>query len=235
LSSETWAALADDAETLARLHDRELDAATVAALREVGFPDNLALLPQDATASEAWGTMRSALGFIADPPQAADLDALAVEYAAIYLTGAYGASPAESVWLDQDHIACQQPMFELREIYKAAGLAAENWRKRPDDHLVLQLQYIAHMLRRAASADKAQVVTGNSIDAKPDSLDAARRHFSAVDLGTMMDAHLLRWLPDFAARVAARTALPFYAALAHLTLVWCQTLRYLLADPFPNQ
>jgi len=212
LSSETWAALADDAETLARLHDRELDAATLAALREVGFPDNLALLPQDATASEAWDTMRAALGFIANPPQAADLDALAVEYAAIYLTGAYGASPAESVWLDQDHIACQQPMFELREIYLAAGLAAENWRKRPDDHLVLQLQYIAHRLRRAASAD-----------------------FLPSELGEIMDAHLLRWLPDFAARVAARTAQPFYAALEHLTLVWCQTLRRLLADPLPNQ
>ena len=175
MSSETWAALADDAETLARLHDRELDAATLAALREVGFPDNLALLPQDATASEAWDTMRAALGFIADPPQAADLDALAVEYAAIYLTGAYGASPAESVWLDQDHIACQQPMFELREIYLAAGLAAENWRKRPDDHLVLQLQYIAHMLRRAASADFLPMRAGRDHGRPPAALAARLR------------------------------------------------------------
>jgi len=206
LSSETWEALADDAETLARLHDRELDAATIAALREVGFPDNLALLPQDDAARDAWAAMRAAIDYIPQQPQAADLDALAVEYAAIYLTGAYGASPAESVWLDQDHIACQLPMFELREIYQAAGLAAENWRKRPDDHLVLQLQYIAHMLRRVASAESA-----------------------AAALAQTMDAHLLRWLPDFAARVAARSALPFHAALAHLTVVWCQALRGLLA------
>ena len=46
----------------------------------------------------------------------------------------------------------------------------------------------------------------------------------------MLDDHLLRWLPDFAARIAARTAHPFYAALAHLTVVWCRSFRDLLAD-----
>ena len=99
-------------------------------------------------------------------------------------------------------------MFDLRAIYKAAGLAAADWRKRPDDHLVLQLQYIAHELRRGASAD-----------------------FSNGSLAHMMDVHLLRWLPDFAARVASRTSLPFHAALARLTVVWCQSIRALLAAP----
>ena len=123
MSAAAWEAFADDAATLARLHDRELDTATIAALREVGFPGNLALLPQTAEAQDAWKTMGAALDYyIPASPAPADLDALAVEYAAIYLTGAYGASPTESVWLDQDHIACQQPMFDLREIYQAAGL-----------------------------------------------------------------------------------------------------------------
>lgn len=231
MSGEAWAELADDAETLARLHDRELDAATLAALREVGFPDNLALLPQTQEARDAWAAMRAALACIPAPPATTDLDALAAEYAAIYLTGAYGASPAESVWLDRDHLACQQPMFELREIYKAAGLAAENWRKRPDDHLVLQLHYIAHSLRRAAGADNAPAEADNSMVAKPDSLDAARRHFFPDALAHMLDAHLLRWLPDFAARVAARAAHPYHAALAQLTAVWCLSLRASVPRP----
>jgi TorA maturation chaperone TorD len=200
--------LADDAETLARLHDRELDARTIAALREIGFPGNLALLPQGEQAAEAWAAMRAALAAIPAAPTAADLDALAVEFAAIYLTGAYGAAPSESFWLDPDHVVCQQPMFELRAIYQSAGLAAANWRVKPDDHLVLQLQYLARRLRRGASAD-----------------------FSG--LAGFMDAHLLRWLPDFAARVAARTALPFYAGLGQLTLAWCESLRSLLGPPQP--
>lgn len=210
ISAAAWADLADDAESLARLHDRELDTATIAALREVGFPDNLALLPQGEAARDAWTAMRAALAEIPDPPDDAAIDALAVEFAAIYLTGAHGAAPSESFWLDPDHIVCQQPMFELREIYKAAGLAAANWRKRPDDHLVLQLQYIAHMLRRPVSAD-----------------------FSPQALAQVMDAHLLRWLPDFAARVAARAAHPFHAALGYLTLAWCESLRNLLGPPKP--
>ncbi len=197
-----FAALADDAATLAHLHDHELDAATLSTLQEINFPDNLALLPQTKEAKASWAGMRAA---VPSAPTFQDLDALSVEYAAIYLTGAYGASPCESVWLDEEHLTCQQPMFALRAIYQSAGLAAENWRKRPDDHLVLQLLYIAHALGRTASAD-----------------------FPAQTLGIMMDKHLLRWLPAFTARVAARTSLPFYAALASLTLAWCQALRSLL-------
>jgi TorA maturation chaperone TorD len=44
----------------------------------------------------------------------------------------------------------------------------------------------------------------------------------------MMDEHLLRWLPDFAGRLAQRAELPFYAALAQLTLAWCNALHRLL-------
>ena len=201
------AELADDCETLARLHDRELDGATIAALREIGFPDNLALLPQGAEAQDIWKAMRDALACIPNPPQPADLDALAVDFAAVYLTGAHGASPVESVWLDQDRITCQQPMFALRDIYLAEGLAAENWRRRADDHLVLQLHYIARMLRRIATAD-----------------------FAMASLARMMDEHLLRWLPKFAERVAARCEQPFYACLALLTNAWFQQLRELMAQ-----
>jgi TorA maturation chaperone TorD len=203
LSGDIWGELADDAATLARLHDRELDAATLAALREVGFPGNLALLPPTPEAVQAWQAMAAALHhYVPDPPAAGDLDALAVEFAAVYLTGAYNVSPCESFWLDDDHLHCQQPMFALRGIYTTAGLAAPDWRKRPDDHLVLQLQYIAHMLARPP-VDKAA-------------------------LARMLGEHLLLWLPDFAGRLAQRAELPFYAALARLTLAWCNALHRLL-------
>ena len=198
--------LADDAESLAVLHDRELDAATIAALKQVGFPANLGLLPGSEAAADAWRFMAAALAELPAAPDAAALDELAAEYAAIYLTGAHGASPCESVWLDDDRLICQAPMFALRELYAQAGLAGADWRRRPDDHLVLQLLYVAQALRKA------------------DGDDACRA------LATMLDEHLLRWLPDFAARVAARTALPFHAALALLTAAWCDGLRDALAD-----
>lgn len=202
LMRELAQALAEDAEALAALHDRELTAETIAALREVGFPRNLGLLPAGERSQEAWRLMAAAL----EETDPGALDQMAVDYAAIYLTGAYGASPCESVWLDDDHLACQAPMFDLREIYAAAGLAAENWRRRPDDHLVLQLLYVAHALRQANDA-------------------AALR-----GLASMLDQHLLRWLPDFAARVSDRCEHPFFAVLAGLTFLWCEQLRDLLAE-----
>lgn len=202
LPGELAQALAEDAEALAALHDRELTAETLTVLREIGFPANLGLLPQGESSREAWRQMAAAL----EETQAADFDLLAADYAAIYLTGAYGASPCESVWLDDDHLSCQAPMFALRGIYAAVGLAATDWRRRPDDHLVLQLLYIAHALRRVAGADEL------------------RR------LAAMMDEHLLRWLPDFAARVAARAETPFFAVLGRLTFTWCEQLRDLLAE-----
>jgi TorA maturation chaperone TorD len=202
LTGDMAQALAEDAEMLAALHDRELDAETLAALREVHFPHNLGLLPHDAPMREAWRLMAQAV----DAAEATSLDDLAADYAAIYLTGAYGASPCESVWTDDDHLACQAAMFALRRIYAEAGLAAANWRRRPDDHLVLQLLYLAHVLRQAGG---------------PDSLRT---------LATMMDEHLLRWLSEFAARVAARCATPFYAVLQRLTFLWCDRLRDLLAE-----
>lgn len=201
-TAELVKALAEDAEMLAALHDREPAAVTLAVLREVGFPANLGLLPADAGACETWRRMAQAVA----QASGARPDDLAADYAAIYLTGAYGASPCESVWLDDDHLACQAPMFALRERYAAAGLAATDWRKRPDDHLVLQLLYVAHALRQANDA-------------------AALR-----GLASMLDQHLLRWLPDFAARVSDRCEHPFFAVLAGLTFLWCEQLRDLLAE-----
>ncbi len=211
-------AIADDAEMLAALHDRELTAETIAALRDAGFPGCLGLMPATPEAVAAWRAMEAGLASLPVRPNAEDLDLLASEYAAIYLTGAYGASPCESVWTDDDHLMCQRAMFEWRDLHAAAGLAAADWRQRPDDHLVLQLLHIAHVARRVTTAE----------------FDDDWR-----SLARTLDEHTLRWLPEFAARVAARSESPFYAALAVLTAAWTETLRDLLAtllrEPRPSR
>lgn len=209
------AAIAEDAESLAVLHDRELTTDLITALHEAEFPDGLGLLPASGEATAAWRAMAKALAelpYLTDTPR---LDELAAEYAAIYLTGAYGASPCESVWTDDDHLVCQASMFQLRGLYAAHGLATPNWRQRPDDHLVLQLLYIAHAARAATTADDWRA------------------------LARMLDEHLLRWIAGFAGRVAARSSAHFYAALAVLTATWLETLRDLIArhlgEPRPSR
>lgn len=207
---EIGAALADDAATFAALHAREPDAGLLRDLRAVGFPDNLAFRPANEQAVQACRMMQQVMRLLLGEAQAGLLDELAADFAAIYLTGAYGASPCESVWTSDDHLTCQGAMFALRALYASAGLAAPDWRQRPDDHLVHQLEFLAHQLAQAESDDDWR------------------------SLATFLDEHLLRWLPEFSARVAARCAQPFYAALAMLTAAWCEQLRDLLAQ-YPGE
>jgi len=214
LPQELASALAEDAETLAFLQDRELSAEILLGLRQIGFPTNLALLPEGDDASQAHELMAAALAAMPAEPGAALMDELAADFAAIYLNGSLGASPSESVWVSDDHLICQDAMFALRDLYAAQGLAAPDWRSRPDDHLVFQLQFLAHSLRRSGDME------------------------ALAQLAGFLDEHLLRWLPDFARRVASRCDTAFYAALALLTAAWVDQLRDLLArlldEPRPS-
>ncbi len=207
MEAELRNALVEDLDQLIRLHDRELDAEILAALKVAAFPNGLALSAADEAGRTAHSNMAAALH---DMPT---LDELAADYAAIYLNNRFGASPYESVWLSDEHLACDRSMFELREIYAAAGWQVSDWRSRFDDHLVLQLQYLRQVLASAA-------------------VDPEK-------LAVFIDQHLGYWLPDWAQRVSAHCNTAFYAALAELTYVWLLHFRELLGEihdlPLPSR
>lgn len=207
MTNELFAALADDLEQLIRLHDRELDDAVLSALRAADYPHGLALPPDGEEGRAAYANMADALD------EGVSLDGLAADFAAIYLNNSLSASPYESVWLSDDHLACAAPMFELREIYAAARLQVADWRNRFDDHFVLQLQYLRHIL----------------VDPASDLKSAA----------AFIDEHIGYWFPDFAQRVSMQCGTRFYAALVELTHVWLRRFRRLLADvyelPIPSR
>lgn len=205
LNAEVALALAEDAATLALLHDSELTAQVLAELKGVGFPANLGLTPAGEASLGTFEMMRMAMASMPTPAGAELLDELAADFASIYLTGGFGASPCESCWLSDDHLVCQGPMFDLRALYAEQGLAVPDWRKRPDDHLVFQLQFLARRLE--------MTVTANDWRA----------------LALFLDYHPLRWVPDFADRVAQRCDMMFYAALTMLTDTWLQQVRDLIA------
>ena len=192
-------AVADDLEGLIRLHDREIDGELVSALQDGGFPDTLALLPEDESGEATLAGMRAAVADLDITPEY--LDRLAAEFAGVYLTGACGASPYESVWLHPEHLACQEPMFELRELYARAGLRVDDWHRRYDDHFVLQFQYLVRRLRD----NEAQS--------------------PLTEIGRFIDEHVGFWLPNFAARLGSRCEMPFYPMLAALTVAWLEQLR----------
>jgi TorA maturation chaperone TorD len=160
---------------------------------------------QGKAAREAITLLRQGLTDLPTDLTDATLDALAVDYAEIYLTYGLRASPCESVWMDEDSLALQAPMFRIRAWYRRYGLAVEDWRKRSDDHLVYELRFLAQLLRG---------------DPEPAAL---------AEVAQFLDEHPLRWVNRFAERVSTRCATRFYAGLALLTAAYLDELRDLLA------
>lgn len=201
-------ALAEDLLQLSALHERELDLERIAALRQTRFPESLGLLLNDDAGTDARQLLSTALAALGEQPEEAQLDDLAADYADLYLNHGLQTSPYESVWLDEDGLARQTPMFQIREYYQRHGLGAREWRNVTEDHLSLQLAFLAYLFGSAAE-DQSPTA---------DLQEAAR----------FMDEHLLRWLPEFGRRTAHRCATPFYAGLGLLTASYAEELRQLL-------
>jgi TorA maturation chaperone TorD len=195
-------AVALDLTTLAQLHDRELDGTVVNALQDERFPQSLAFRLQSDRGRQVIDTLSTIVATLSFDQT--EQDEMAADFAAVYLTYGVRASPCESVWLDEDGLVMQEPMFEVRRDYARLGLQAPDWRVRPDDHLVFQLQFVAALLEKATREALAEAAQ-------------------------FLDNHSLRWLPDFADRVAQHAATPFYAALAVLTASYLEELRDTIA------
>ena len=198
--------VAEDLQLLATLHDHEPGQALIKELKLLSFPSDLTLILDTQPGIESAALMHQALSSLPDDSDQLILDELAADYASIYLNHNISASPEESVWLDEDSLMCQDSMFQVRAWYESHGLGIPDWRLRPDDHLVYQLQFIAWLLAQ---------------DNDMETLEKA---------ATFMDEHLLRWLGNFAERVIARCDSPYFAGVAGITAAYCETLRDILAD-----
>ena len=198
--------VAEDLQVMAALHDREPDAAVLQELKAFDFPDTLTLLPDTEAGIEAMKLMKQALSDLSTEPDQTTLNELAADYASIYLNHTISASPEESVWLDEDSLMCQDSMFQVRSWYESYGLCIPDWRKRPDDHLVYELQFIARLLEQDNELQTLQT------------------------MARFMDEHLLRWLGNFGERVLMRCDTPYFASIAALTAAYCEQLRDVLAE-----
>lgn len=199
------ASASDDLRLLAHLHDRELTPELLAELRRLPVSNRFAVGLDDEEGRGALLLLDDALQSEACDGSPAHMDQLHADYAAIYLNHAFSVSPTEGVWVEPEGLDRQEPMFEVRRWYQHYALAAPDWRKRPDDHLVLQLQFIAHLL------------DGPTIDAPKDA-------------AAFMDHHILRWISHFAERVANRCDTQFYAALGVVTALHIKALRQALVN-----
>ncbi|HMR53918.1 MAG TPA: molecular chaperone TorD family protein [Amaricoccus sp.] len=187
-----------------RMHDREADSALVEGLWAADFPAIAAALLEGRDEAGVVEGFSRVLAGMPRPVPAAILDEMAADFADAYLTHGFRAAPTGSVWMTEDHLERQQPMFAVRDWYAHYGLTVPDWRLRSDDHIVHEMQFVAHLLALGT----------------PDAL---------ADAAVFMDGHLMPWLPDWCLKVAAHARHPFLAGAALMTLALLTALREDLA------
>lgn len=131
-------------------------------------------------------------------------DALRADYTRLLLgAGKVLAPPWESVYFSEDRLVFQEQTLQVRAWYLRFGLEAENRHQEPDDHIGLQLAFVAHLARQAL------IALDNGDQTKFEYTLAAQREF--------LSKHLLRWASQWCKLVQSHAHTDFFRGIALLT------------------
>lgn len=127
-----------------------------------------------------------------------DVPALQSDYTRLFVgPAALPAPPWESVYLSKKRELMQLSTLEVRNAYRAQGCIPTMYPHVPDDHIALELDFLAMLAQRAceASSDEAAV----------EALEASR---------SFIDSHTGKWMGDYANDMIERGNSAFYACVA---------------------
>lgn len=118
--------------------------------------------------------------------------------------GPADAHPWQSVYLDRERVPFGEETLRIRALFAQFGLASVQSGRHPDDHIGLELEFLARLAARTA-----EFLAGGDEAGASRARDGQR---------TCLEEHLLRWAEPFVSRVEAASTSGFYAGLARLTL-----------------
>lgn len=136
-------------------------------------------------------------------PGAGDLERLGVEYTRLFSGVQEGQAPPppfESVWREDRLIG--ESTVQVIEAYATAGFADIEPAAGPQDHIAVELKFIALLALREAEAWREK---------KPDQAKARLAQQQAF-----IDQHLNAWAPRWANEIRRQSREPLFAALAGL-------------------
>lgn len=167
-------------------------------------------VPEDASkeAKEAFATIhRYLLRAGADPRTD-----LAVDYATIFLSaGVYQgltAEPYESVFTSEDNLMMQDARDDAVKMYRENGVDVDKELHMPEDHLGLELDFLAIMAGRTADYLRA------ADEGDASALAEAARAVKAQK--TFVDKHILNWIDQLTEKVEEYADFPVYPSIMHL-------------------
>jgi putative dimethyl sulfoxide reductase chaperone len=128
---------------------------------------------------------------------------LRTDYFALFVgVGKVLAPPWESVYFSVERLLFQEQTLQVRAWYRRFGLELEKLNKEPDDHIGLELSFLAHLAGLGLQA----VESGD--EDKVQEIVAAQRDF--------LSQHLLRWASKWNELVQQHAQLDFYKGIALL-------------------
>ena len=149
----------------------------------------------------------------------ADLEAVRSELAADHSACLLGmsphpVSPFESVHTSEKHLMMQDSRDKVVHAYAQSGFAKAGEYHIPEDHISLELDFMAGLGMRAADALDAVLSGEKEGEAAGEAMADAERDMNAqLDF---LEKHLLVWVPGFCDLLEARAATPFYRGAAQM-------------------
>ena len=129
-------------------------------------------------------------------------------------------APWESVYFSEERLVFQEQTMDVRAWYRRFGLEVINLKKEPDDHIGLELIFVAHLARLGLAALEAGAA------AEFEQLLAAQRDFLAK--------HLFLWAPLWCEQISEYARTDFYRGLALVIRGALIELSQLLEMPVPE-
>ena len=183
---------------LSRCYETEIDAAFAES-----FAANAALESELPALTEGFAQLQADLAASDD----AAIEQLAVTFNRVFFgmgpLTAQKAFPYESVYTSEGGLMMQDAYSQVLHIYRDAQFAKNPDFKEPEDHLAVELAFMALLAERAVERLR---------EADADGAEAALR-----DQLTFMREHLLNWIDPFIADMLKAAEGGFYAHLASFT------------------
>ena len=118
--------------------------------------------------------------------------------------GEMRAAPWESVYRSKTKLTFQEPTLQVRALYERFGFESPTVHREPDDHLALELDFLAAMSVLATEAARGG--------------DAERLSTCFETQRALLQDHLLAWAPRCLGRVVEHAETDYYRGAARLAL-----------------
>ena len=153
-------------------------------------------------------------------PRLDPLTELAADYAKVFLAAGIhsggAAFPYESVYTSPERLVMQDARDEVLAIYRNKGLDVDEAMKVPEDHIAIELKFMAHLCEESRSAAEAGDWTAAAASLKEQT--------------DFLEKHLLNWAPAFCADIEKYSKTDFYRAVSKITVAFLRLDLDNLAD-----